>query len=412
MMIYKSPIKIDNVEETRNELSKSAGVIVFGTGNVGLIALNSLKNQNIDVICLSDNNISRWGDVINGCKIIPPEELKSTENKTPILIANNLNFTYIRRQLRDLGLTNVYDCDFIFSKLDVDIKECNLTWTEANLKKEIDLYMYSLSAWKEKETSLKVKNIDLVLTEKCSLKCKDCSNLMQFYAKPVDEDYDLLIPSINNFMNTVDYVHEIRLIGGEPLLYKKIDHVINHLLSLKNFGKIIINTNGTIVLKGDKMKVFQNDKIFFDISNYGKLSRNLDKLLQELTRLNIAHNYRTQTSWQDAGRIVKTNRTDEENKEIFGNCCQNQGLSILHGKLYLCPFSANATNLKGIPYAKKDIVDLNIDDKKELKRQISELYFNAEFLEACRACKGRHSNVDTVPVAVQTKVPLKYAIVS
>ena len=412
MMIYKSPIKIDNVEETRNELSKSAGVIVFGTGNVGLIALNSLKNQNIDVICLSDNNISRWGDVINGCKIIPPEELKSTENKTPILIANNLNFTYIRRQLRDLGLTNVYDCDFIFSKLDVDIKECNLTWTEANLKKEIDLYMYSLSAWKEKETSLKVKNIDLVLTEKCSLKCKDCSNLMQFYAKPVDEDYDLLIPSINNFMNTVDYVHEIRLIGGEPLLYKKIDHVINHLLSLKNFGKIIINTNGTIVLKGDKMKVFQNDKIFFDISNYGKLSRNLDKLLQELTRLNIAHNYRTQTSWQDAGRIVKTNRTDEENKEIFGNCCQNQGLSILHGKLYLCPFSANATNLKGIPYAKKDIVDLNIDDKKELKRQISELYFNTEFLEACRACKGRHSNVDTVPVAVQTKVPLKYAIVS
>jgi len=412
MMIYKSPIKIDNVEETRNELSKSAGVIVFGTGNVGLIALNSLKNQNIDVICLSDNNISRWGDVINGCKIIPPEELKSTENKTPILIANNLNFTYIRRQLRDLGLTNVYDCDFIFSKLDVDIKECNLTWTEANLKKEIDLYMYSLSAWKEKETSLKVKNIDLVLTEKCSLKCKDCSNLMQFYAKPVDEDYDLLIPSINNFMNTVDYVHEIRLIGGEPLLYKKIDHVINHLLSLKNFGKIIINTNGTIVLKGDKMKVFQNDKIFFDISNYGKLSRNLDKLLQELTRLNIAHNYRTQTSWQDAGRIVKTNRTDEENKEIFGNCCQNQGLSILHGKLYLCPFSANAINLKGIPYAKKDIVDLNIDDKKELKRQISELYFNAEFLEACRACKGRHSNVDTVPVAVQTKVPLKYAIVS
>ncbi len=411
-MIYKSPIKIHSVEKTKNELSKSSGVIVFGTGNVGLIVLNSLKNQNIDVICLSDNNSSRWGEVINGCKVVSPEELKSTKNKTPILIANNLNFTYIRRQLRDLGLTNVYDCDFIFSDLNVDVKECNLTWTEANLEKEIDLYMYSLSAWKEKETSLKVKNIDLVLTEKCSLKCKDCSNLMQFYAKPVDEDYELLIPSINNFMNTVDYVHEIRLIGGEPLLYKKIDRVINHLLSFKNFGKIIVNTNGTIVLKGDKMNVFQNDKIFFDISDYGKLSRNLDKLLKELKRLNIAHNYRTQKTWQDAGRIIKTNRTDEENKEIFGNCCQNQGLSILHGKLYLCPFSANATNLKGIPYAEKDIVDLNIDDKKELKRQISDLYFNTEFLEACRGCKGRHSNVDTVPAAVQTKVPLKYEIVS
>ena len=61
---------------------------------------------------------------------------------------------------------------------------------------------------------------------------------------------------------------------------------------------------------------------------------------------------------------------------------------------------------------KKDIVDLNIDDKKELKKQITELYFNTEFLEACRGCKGRHSNVDTVPAAIQAKAPLKYEIVS
>ena len=95
--------------------------------------------------------------------------------------------------------------------------------------------MYSVLAHKKKETELKVDSIDLMLTEKCSLKCKDCSNLMQFYAKPVDEDFEIVIKSIDKFLNTVDYVREIRLLGGEPLMYKRVDEVVKYLLKYKNF---------------------------------------------------------------------------------------------------------------------------------------------------------------------------------
>ena len=65
--------------------------------------------------------------------------------------------------------------------------------------------------------------------------------------------------------------------------------------------------------------VFQNDKVFFDISNYGKDSRNVDGLIKKLTEMNIAHTASKVTEWQDVGKIVKTNRTDSLNKEIFGN---------------------------------------------------------------------------------------------
>ena len=44
---------------------------------------------------------------------------------------------------------------------------------------------------------------------------------MQYYAKPVDEDFEVLKKSLNNFLSSVDFVGEIRLIGGEPLLYKR-----------------------------------------------------------------------------------------------------------------------------------------------------------------------------------------------
>ena len=412
-MIYTSPFKVEKANEVFDELSKTEGVIVFGTGNCGSLVLAALNKANINIVCLTDNNKSRWGEMYNGHKVVSPEELKSTNNKTPILIASDLNFPYMRRQLRDLGLTNVYDCDFIFAKLDLDLKECNVTWSETKLKQKIDIYMYSVLAQKDKNNSLKVNGIDLVLTEKCSLKCVGCSNLMHYYAKPIDEDFEQVIKSIDTFMNTIDYVYEIRIIGGEPLMYKRIDEVIKHLLtSYENYGKINIYTNGTIVPKGDKMKAFQHEKIFFDISNYGESSKNIDKLVTELTRLNINHNAQRVTTWQDCGTVVKTNRSETLTKEVFGNCCENQGLTILHGKLYLCPFAANATNLKAIPHVSNEIIDLETKDRGELKNKIHNLYFETEYLEACKSCNGRDHNVARIDAAVQTKVPVKYDFIS
>ena len=81
---------------------------------------------------------------------------------------------------------------------------------------------------------------------------------MQFYAKPIDEDFEIVISSIDTFMSTVDFVQEIRLLGGEPLMYKKVDLVVKHLLTYKNFGQLKVNTNGTIIPKDEKLKVFQN----------------------------------------------------------------------------------------------------------------------------------------------------------
>ena len=78
-------------------------------------------------------------------------------------------------------------------------------------------------------------------------------------------------------MNTVDYVYEIRLIGGEPFMYKKIDEVLK-TSTYKNCGNIIVYTNGTIVPKEEKLKSFISDKIYFKISNYGSISRNVEKL--------------------------------------------------------------------------------------------------------------------------------------
>ena len=78
--------------------------------------------------------------------------------------------------------------------------------------------------------------------------------------------------------------------------------------------------------------------------------------------------------------------------------------------MYLCPFSANATNLKAIKYAEEEILDMKTE-KDKLKKEIHNLYFNTDFLEACKSCNGRDHNVTRVEAALQAKEPLTYKLV-
>ena len=386
--------------------SKSKFTVLFGTGNLGKIALNAIKKSDISIVAIADNDESKWGNKWNGYDVINPKDILKIKNLDSVVIAS-LNFPYMRKQILEINNSiNVYDFDFLLNN--INLLECNTDWSVDRCKEQLDLYVYSVAAQKKKK-DLFLNSIDLVLTEKCSLKCKDCSNLMQYYAKPIDEDYDTLINSIDKILSNVGFIREIRIIGGEPLLYKKIDLVINHLLKFNNYEKIYIYTNGTIVLKGDKMNVFNNPKVVFKISNYGKISRNVEKLENKLDELKIKYITERVRTWQDCAIIGKFEREEKLTKFIFGNCCENQGLTVLHGKLYLCPFAAHATNLDAIEKYDEDIIDTkNITNKEDFKRELQDLYFNREYIGACHSCNGRDHNVSKVEAAVQTKEVLKY----
>lgn len=404
-MIYNTPFKKKEQSDDQYSKLKNEGVIIFGTGNLGALCLHSLKQKNINPICFVDNNFSNWDKKFNGYDVISPEKLQKEYSEKHVFLSS-LNFKYLKRQLNGLGIKNIHLCDNLFSNFNLDGSKT--TWSQDRCKVQLDLYNYAIISYQDKE-KLFIQSLDLVLTEKCSLKCKDCSNLMQFYAKPVDEDFNQLVESLDKFMRSVDHVYEIRLIGGEPFMYKKIDEVLIKLLSYKNCGNIIVYTNGTIVPNEQKLKTFKNDKIYFKISNYGSISRNVEKLEKTLKEKNIHYITERVTRWQDCAKIESYDRPLELTKQIFGNCCVNEALTLLHGKLYLCPFAAHAENLHAIPREPKDSIDLILsNDFSNIKKRIRNLAFEREYLEACKSCNGRDHNVASVDAAIQTKKPLPY----
>ena len=99
-MIYNSKFDVDKIDEkTLNEFRKT-GVIVFGTGNYGILTLHALKQKNIKLICFVDNKVSNWNTDFKGYKVISPEKLKSEFSNYPVLVCL-LNFKYLKRQLSD-----------------------------------------------------------------------------------------------------------------------------------------------------------------------------------------------------------------------------------------------------------------------------------------------------------------------
>lgn len=406
-MIYHSSIMIDDVDRQLQLLKGHGGpVVIFGTGNYGALALHALNKHGVKVDCFCDNNKANWGSIFCGRRIISPDELLGSFQDAVVLIAH-LQFKYMASQLRGNKGIQVLNCDFLFK--DLDLSGVEAPASSERLVWMLDLYMFAIDAAKDPE-SLKIKSLDVVVTERCSLRCKDCSNLMQYYRNPKDCDLDILLLAIDRFMTNVGELHEARVIGGEPFMYTKLAEVIGHLSSCGNCEKITIFTNGTIIPKNDVLESLRNDKVSLIISDYGKLSRNSSKLKTLMNQMQIPFITYDIDSWQDCSTISYHERAEGDLAYIFGNCCVNDALTLLHGKVYVCPFSAHADNLGAIPQAKDDEVDLINGDVAMIKEKIRALCADKKYISACSYCAGRDYGVGRIGAAVQAPSPLPFNV--
>ena len=176
-------------------------VVIFGAGTIGRLTDLALRKNGIESQLFVDSDPRKQGKEVQNKKIISPDDLKryDTEN-THVFIACNY-FSSIVPFLKKNKFKNFYKVTDVLKKIDVyklynEIDMDMLFSKLLPLKLERNLAFYNEMCNKEDyvtNNKLVLKSIDVQITEKCSLKCKDCSNLMQYYKKPVDCDYDLLV---------------------------------------------------------------------------------------------------------------------------------------------------------------------------------------------------------------------------
>ncbi|OGO81129.1 MAG: hypothetical protein A2Y21_07235 [Clostridiales bacterium GWC2_40_7] len=406
MDFQKNPSKEYIVNEIRKE---EIPIIIFGAGIVGEILSCFCKKEGIKIECFCDNNRSKAQSNFCDMEVIFTPDLKA-KYKDAIFLITAADIKDIVQQLHESGYTKCFAGGPLLR--DFDISQCpldiSMDFAEYALGTCVLCHDYYLNPGQ-----LFLRSVDVIVTERCSLKCKDCSNLMQYYKKPEDCDINQLLQSIDAFCAVVDEVNECRVIGGEPLMNKEFHLIVKRLIDEPKVKKIIIYTNGTIIPNEKQMMSLRNKKVLVFITDYGLLSRNLSGFLQVLEKNDISFFVRKATGWTNCSTIMRHNRSADRLREIYKDCCAKNLVTLSNGKLYRCPFTANAARLSAVPDYKDDYVDLfeePLDDVNihEVKNKVREYLLNKEYLETCDYCNGRSLADPEIPPAIQASKPLEY----
>ena len=397
----------NNTKEILNR--ESVPIIIFGAGIIGEILFHACSAAEIKIDCFCDDKVT--GSLYD-IEIIHTSELK-VKYQDAIFFISSSNIKDMVDRLKDLGYSKWYSCGLMLRNFDVSkVHIATTTYTVEYLEYLVCACLLSHDNYIKPE-KLFLRNVDIIITERCSLKCKDCSNLMQYYKKPRNCNLEEVLSTIELFCSYMDEVFEFRVIGGEPFMNKEIHLVINKLIDESKVQKIAIFTNGTILPTETQMSCLQNSKVMLYITDYGNLSRKLNELTQELQKRGISFYVNEAGGWTSCSTINRFERSIGQNEDVFKKCCAKNLATLSDGKLYRCPFAANASRLKATPDCIEDYIDilemqLNTIDPIEMKNRIRYFLIEKTKFEACDYCNGRPYGAPEITPAIQVDKPLYY----
>jgi len=387
-------------------------IIVAVTQEIEAI-INACRDNDIEVTALCDNETRKVSKKINGLETIHTPELKKRFPKARLIVAYH-NIQECVDQLSSMGYEEFYSPLELLESYDASKHQHKLS--ESYIKNKVSICIESHQSYFD-ENRIHLRSLDVVLTTKCSMKCESCCNLMQYFVAPKNTD-DQILKAVSTLEENVDLISEFRIIGGEPLVNRNWHVIVNNLVAQNNKRKLFIYTNGTIAPKDDVLKGFDGKNINFYITDYGDLSKNINKLEESLNKFNINYIRRPAGNWVDCSTIRKHSRPPKDNAIVFKECCAKQFYTLLSGKLFTCPFIANAVELKSIPNNRMDYVDLlENNNSKDLRNQISRLVKMEKFFPGCDFCDGRPYDPTTAKVydgkglivaGKQAPEPIKY----
>jgi len=226
---------------------------------------------------------------------------------------------------------------------------------------------------------------------------------MQYYENPENLSYKQIVDDFEKLTSKIQHIYEVRLIGGEPFMNKDIYQIIDYFIENNKITKLVIYTNATIPLKKELMYKYNSPKVVFSITDYGILSKNTKKVTDVLDDINISYRALPPNNWTDSAIIKDFQRDVENMKELFEKCCGKNLFTVMYGKLYRCPFVANAERLSAIPFDSNNSV--NVDAEVDV---ITNYTTKITHIPACNFCNGRSHDAPEIIPAVQSNVVIPY----
>lgn len=248
------------------------------------------------------------------------------------------------------------------------------------------------------------------VTERCTLKCKECTMSIPYIQEPSDLSLETLTKDIDTLFSKVDYVKDLQLLGGEPFLNPNLSEFIRYLREKyeSRTGRIVIYTNGTVELSDSILKILRESDVLVRLSDYSNISvpiaKRQEHFLNQLAKNGVRSVVLKLDFWTPYGFEKNIRKTLSENQMIdFFDSCKPGCWTIHHKKLFYCYCGHMATRRLNILDDHDNYIDLEKDiiSAKELVEWYDGFSANG-YKEICRYCDGEYTmNSNRISVAEQ-----------
>ena len=253
-----------------------------------------------------------------------------------------------------------------------------------------------------------MERVTFNITCSCNLKCRLCGAYIPYLqngGQDMRQEYPLEHWNniLDRYFKIVTHVNVLAISAGEPRCYPVFSGFIHVLLRYRNaIGRVQIVTNGTIVPSRavlDAAKEF-GAKLYFNVDNYGEVSRAVNEIEILLTQHDIPFTIRNYTrddphcgGWVDFGGLTKrVHQTKEETERVFSKCAHAQSIHfcflIAGREMWPCDPARRRRYLDPSPDCSEylDLLDLSLS--AEAQREKIAAIYAMKSLSACSYCNG------------------------
>ena len=370
---------------------KNEKIYIFGAGILGKIIVPAF----IGYHCFGgfiDNDVNKQQRGVDGYPVISFAQYMANGAEGFIVVAaDKANKPSIEGQIQAEGLIERRDYWF-YKEFMHDVFPV------------LSLYRYQL---------LYVNLAQISLTERCTLKCKDCAHgCFAVDFKSEDMSVDMAKQSADVLFGKVDRIREFVLIGGEPFLYDNLAEIIEYIGERYHHKMFVycITTNGTIIPKDNILELCRKYNMLIRISNYSETNKHLESKYAELENKLKEHQVtyvlgKKEELWFDYG--FSTAEREKIKKEIeliqVFDRCKTQCREIRGNRYYYCVMARSISDNLEFGVGQEDYLDLSQTDYNA-KKEFLEFeygYSDKGYLDMCNYCNGADAVKHPIPAAVQ-----------
>lgn len=204
-----------------------------------------------------------------------------------------------------------------------------------NIILSIIKFLYHQKSCQEKSI---LEYLECDIVDHCNLNCAGCFHFCPLLSSSRFYDPENFKKDLKLIRSKVSNIKKFRILGGEPLLHKDINKIMQYSREILPNTDIRIVTNSILLPKMEKnfFETCRKYNIIIDISKYPivkeDFSNAVDKLGAEDVRLGEIHictKFVKGIFTKDAHNMVKT----------FNRCKAKSCLQLKDGKLYRCPMA-------------------------------------------------------------------------